>query len=83
MEKVAGSVFDLGPAVRAAKRLVEVSNDFDAAVSEIGPGACKCAIEAANKAMLEATRVLTPVRYSPVPPTEHVRHADRGPVFQL
>ncbi|HHX28656.1 MAG: M28 family peptidase [Bacillota bacterium] len=71
LEKVAGSVFDLGPAVRAAKRLVEVSNDFDAAVSEIGPGACKCAIEAANKAMLEATRVLTPVRYSPVPPTEH------------
>ncbi len=83
LQKAAGSVFDLGPAVKAAKRLVDVAEDFDRAVSEIGPGACGCAIQAANEAMLEATRVLTPVRYSPVAPTEHGPATPTKPIPML
>lgn len=83
LEKAAGSVFDLGPAVKAVKRLVDVAADFEQAVSEIGPGACGCVIQAANQAMLEAIRVLTPVRYSPVAPTEHGPATPTKPIPML
>ena len=81
--KVAKEVFDLSQAISAAKRLAGAANEFDAAVSGIVPGSCGCAFDAANCAMLEAIRILTPVRYSAVPPYEHGPATPTKPVPML
>ncbi|MGE5580178.1 MAG: M28 family peptidase [Bacillota bacterium] len=83
LAKAAKAVFDLSQAQCAAKRLVEVAKEFDELVSGIAHGSCRCAADAANRAMLEATRVLTPIRYSAVPPYEHGPATPTKPVPML
>ncbi len=83
LAKEAGTHLDLTASVKAARDLSEVAKDFDDAVRKIGPGSCGCAVQAANKAMLEATRILTPVRYSPVAPTEHGPATPTKPIPML
>lgn len=72
LEKAAKGAFDLTQSVSAAKRLYEIASKFDEAAAGIaGSDSCSCTLDVANKAMLEAIKNLTPIRYSPEAPYEH------------
>ena len=81
--KVSEGVFDLSPAAKAAKNLTSAAEKFDGLVEHIGSASCPCAMDAANSAMLEATRILTPVRYSPAAPYEHGPATPINPIPML
>jgi len=81
--EAAKTAFDLSQAESAVKRLAGVAKEFDAAVAGIAPNACTCALDDANSAMLEAIRILTPIRYSAVPPYEHGPATPTKPVPML
>ncbi|HLE43575.1 MAG TPA: M28 family peptidase, partial [Methylomirabilota bacterium] len=57
--------FDLGPAVEAARRLVERADGLGAALDRLAAGSpAASAVEAANRALIRLSRILVPLGYT-------------------
>jgi hypothetical protein len=90
LQQHAGSRWDLGPALAAARRLGEATDAFARAVDRVADPAPAARLEAVNRALVRLSRVLVPLAYTtgdrfghdlalPVPPLAGLQAARQLP----